>query len=58
MANVLNEFLYTISSGFHDQAFAEFSRRRSTQRADLSETFVRGTGSADAPAQAGEEVFE
>ena len=57
IANVLNEFLYTISAGFHDQAFAEFSRRRSTQRADLSETFVRGTGSSET-VQTGEEVFE
>jgi hypothetical protein len=57
MANVLNEFLYTVSAGFHDQAFAEFSRRRSTQRADLTETFVRGTGTSEG-APAGEEVFE
>lgn len=39
MANVLNEFLYTISRGFHDTAFAEFSRRRSTVREDLAQTF-------------------
>ena len=30
MANVLNEFLYSISVGFQDQAFASFSRRPST----------------------------
>jgi hypothetical protein len=39
MANVLNEFLYSVSKGFHDTAFAEFSRRRSTVREDLSQTF-------------------
>ena len=39
MANVLNEFLYSVSQGFHDTAFAEFSRRRSTVRSDLSQTF-------------------
>ncbi|MDH5751365.1 MAG: cytoplasmic filament protein CfpA [Deltaproteobacteria bacterium] len=39
MANVLNEFLYSISKGFHDTAFAEFSRRRSTVREDLAQTF-------------------
>jgi hypothetical protein len=57
MANVLNEFLYTVSQGFSDQAFAEFARRRSTQRADLAEEFVRGTGTTET-AGAGEEVFE
>lgn len=39
MANVLNEFLYSVSKGFHDTAFAEFSRRRSTVREDLEQTF-------------------
>jgi hypothetical protein len=39
MANVLNEFLYSISKGFHDTAFADFSRRRSTVREDLDQTF-------------------
>jgi len=39
MANVLNEFLYSVSKGFQDTAFASFSRRRSTQRADLAQTF-------------------
>jgi hypothetical protein len=57
MANVLNEFLYTVSQGFADQAFAEFSRRRSTERADMAEEFVRGTGVAEGE-EAGEEVFE
>jgi len=43
MANVLNEFLYSVSQGFHDTAFAEFSRRRSTVREDLSQTFEQVT---------------
>lgn len=47
MANVLNEFLYQVSGGFHDSAFAEFSRRRSTQREDMDGEFISGTGMAD-----------
>ena len=47
MANVLNEFLYQISGGFHDSAFAEFSRRRSTERSDIDGEFSTGTGVAD-----------
>ncbi|MGQ9631917.1 MAG: cytoplasmic filament protein CfpA [bacterium] len=39
MANVLNEFLYGVSKGFSDAAFASFSRRRSTVRADIEQTF-------------------
>ncbi|TAL37105.1 MAG: cytochrome C oxidase subunit II [Spirochaetes bacterium] len=39
MANVLNEFLYGISKGFADAAFASFKRRRSTVRADITQTF-------------------
>ncbi|MCH8841665.1 MAG: cytochrome C oxidase subunit II [SAR324 cluster bacterium] len=39
MANVLNEFLYSVSKGFADQAFAAFSRRRSTERSDLEQSF-------------------
>ncbi|MDH4120869.1 MAG: cytoplasmic filament protein CfpA [Deltaproteobacteria bacterium] len=39
MANVLNEFLYTVSKGFADAAFAQFSRRRSTERSDIAQTF-------------------
>jgi len=61
MANVLNEFLYQVSKGFQDSAFAEFSRRRSTQRTDVEGEFVTGVGMADvtgAGASAGEEVFE
>ncbi|MGV7929325.1 MAG: cytoplasmic filament protein CfpA [Spirochaetota bacterium] len=39
MANVLNEFLYGISKGFADAAFAQFKRRRSTVRSDISQSF-------------------
>ena len=39
MANVLNEVLYSVSRGFHDAAFADFSRRRSTVRSDLDQSF-------------------
>ena len=39
MANVLNEFLHGVSKGFQDAAFASFSRRRSTIRADIAQTF-------------------
>jgi hypothetical protein len=40
MANVLNEFLYGVSKGFQDAAFASFSRRRSTVRGDISQSFA------------------
>jgi hypothetical protein len=43
MANVLNEFLHGISKGFQDAAFASFSRRRSTVREDINQSF----GAAD-----------
>ncbi len=39
MANVLNEFLYGISKGFQDAAFATFKRRRSTVRTDIDQSF-------------------
>ncbi len=39
MANVLNEFLYGVSKGFADQAFASYSRRRSTMRQDINQSF-------------------
>ncbi len=39
MANVLNEFLHGVSKGFQDAAFASFSRRRSTLRTDITQTF-------------------
>lgn len=40
MANVLNEFLFAMSKGFADAAFAGFSRRRSTEKEDLGEEFT------------------
>jgi len=39
MANVLNEFLHGVSKGFQDAAFANFSRRRSTIREDIAQSF-------------------
>jgi len=42
MSNVLNEFLYGISKGFADAAFATYSRRRSTVRADIDQSFAEG----------------
>jgi hypothetical protein len=39
MANVLNEFLHGVSQGFQDAAFASFSRRRSTVREDINQSF-------------------
>jgi len=39
MANVLNEFLHGVSKGFQDAAFASFSRRRSTVRQDIAQSF-------------------
>lgn len=48
MANVLNEFLHGVSKGFQDAAFASFSRRRSTVRADIAQTFA--TDSSEDPA--------
>ena len=53
MANVLNEFLHGVSKGFQDAAFASFSRRRSTVRADIAQTFATNQEedpSAGAPA--------
>ena len=46
MANVLNEFLHGVSKGFQDAAFASFSRRRSTVRDDISQSFADTTGAA------------
>ncbi|MCP4137631.1 MAG: cytochrome c oxidase subunit II [bacterium] len=39
MANVLNEFLSGVSRGFADAAFASYSRRRSTVREDINQSF-------------------
>jgi archaellum biogenesis ATPase FlaH len=60
MANVLNEFLHGVSKGFQDAAFASFSRRRSTVREDIAQSFagasdsdsLSSSSSASAPAQA------
>jgi len=43
MANVLNEFLHGVSKGFSDAAFASFSRRRSTVREDINQSFATVT---------------
>jgi hypothetical protein len=50
MANVLNEFLHGVSKGFQDAAFASFSRRRSTVREDINQSFA--DASTEAPAAA------
>jgi hypothetical protein len=44
MANVLNEFLHGVSKGFADAAFASFSRRRSTVREDINQSFASALG--------------
>ena len=40
MSNVLNEFLFGVSKGFSDAAFATYSRRRSTVREDIDQSFA------------------
>ena len=50
MANVLNEFLHGVSKGFQDAAFASFSRRRSTVRADINQSFGSMGEDEEAPA--------
>jgi hypothetical protein len=57
MANVLNEFLHGVSKGFQDAAFASFSRRRSTVREDINQSFSDASqepapAAAAAPGQA------
>ncbi|GHV81608.1 cytochrome c oxidase subunit II [Spirochaetia bacterium] len=57
MANVLNEFLHGVSKGFQDAAFASFSRRRTTVRDDINQSFSDigasdASGASGAPAQA------
>ncbi len=59
MSNVLNEFLYGVSKGFQDAAFASFSRRRSTVRADIAQSFAgtspgQETAAEGAPAKSSE----
>ena len=53
MANVLNEFLHGVSKGFQDAAFASFSRRRSTVREDIAQSFAASTGEGDMAAEGG-----
>ncbi len=40
MANVINEFLYSVSKGFSDAAFVTLSRTHGTERADIDQEFV------------------
>ena len=51
MSNVLNEFLSNVSKGFQDAAFASFSRRRSTVREDLAQSFGDGTAEDTKPSE-------
>jgi hypothetical protein len=50
MANVLNEFLHGVSKGFQDAAFASFSRRRSTVRDDIAQSFAADANAETPPA--------
>jgi len=52
MANVLNEFLSGVSKGFSDAAFASFSRRRSTVREDINQSFTAASEEPAVPAAA------
>jgi hypothetical protein len=56
MANVLNEFLHGVSKGFQDAAFASFSRRRSTVREDISQSFTTSDAEASRPSGGGQVV--
>jgi len=60
MANVLNEFLHGVSKGFQDAAFASFSRRRSTVREDINQSFsdTVGEGEAEKPAGTGQAYLD
>jgi len=40
MAEVINEFLFQLSKGFADVAFAQYTRRRSTVRSDIDQSFA------------------
>jgi hypothetical protein len=53
MANVLNEFLHGVSKGFQDAAFASFSRRRSTVREDISQSFSSASDNEPAKQSSG-----
>jgi hypothetical protein len=52
MGNVLNEFLHGVSKGFQDAAFASFSRRRSTVREDINQSFSSSVATEEEPAVA------
>jgi hypothetical protein len=52
MGNVLNEFLHGVSKGFQDAAFASFSRRRSTVREDINQSFSSSVAAEEEPAVA------
>jgi hypothetical protein len=56
MANVLNEFLFGVSKGFADAAFAAFSRRRSTVREDIAMSFGETMGEEEGGAAPSEFV--
>jgi hypothetical protein len=58
MANVLNEFLHGVSKGFQDAAFASFSRRRSTVREDINQSFSDTVPEENAPAAAGQAYLD
>jgi hypothetical protein len=56
MANVLNEFLFGVSKGFADAAFAAFSRRRSTVREDIAQSFAATPAGEEGAAATGQYV--
>ena len=60
MANVLNEFLHGVSKGFQDAAFASFSRRRSTVREDINQSFAidAAGGEPEKPAATGQAYLD
>jgi len=58
MANVLNEFLFGVSKGFADAAFASFSRRRSTVREDIAMSFGEAPFGEEGETAAGSEFVD
>ncbi|GHV84666.1 cytochrome c oxidase subunit II [Spirochaetia bacterium] len=58
MANVLNEFLHGVSKGFQDAAFASFSRRRSTVRDDINQSFADAPPAEEKPAASGQAYLD
>ncbi|MDR0601504.1 MAG: cytochrome C oxidase subunit II, partial [Treponema sp.] len=57
MANVLNEFLHGVSKGFQDAAFASFSRRRSTVREDINQSFASSDESPSRESSSGGSAY-